>query len=173
MKQSTRLAYFVAVGAACVFTDASSDTDGNVTAWSWSFGDGATTSTQDPSHVYACPAGVYAVSLTVTDDDGATDGTSQNLTVTGDCSGEAVTLTEVSSVSQGGTWVATVRITGGDVGGVWSGGVSGSAGCDAGAGSCDITSPDIRKKEGSVTYTATTLNGDPLSPMVSVTVLKP
>jgi len=57
-------------GLACAFTDGSTDSDGTVTAWSWNFGDGATSTTRNPSHTYAA-AGIYSVSLTVTDDDGA------------------------------------------------------------------------------------------------------
>ncbi len=58
-------------GLACGFTDTSTDSDGSVTAWSWSFGDGNTSTVRNPSHTYAA-AGVYSVSLKVTDDDGAT-----------------------------------------------------------------------------------------------------
>ncbi|MEQ8764461.1 MAG: S8 family serine peptidase [Planctomycetota bacterium] len=54
------------------FTDQSSDPDGTIVSWSWSFGDGQTSSSQNPSHTYAS-SGTYNVSLTVTDDDGATD----------------------------------------------------------------------------------------------------
>jgi PKD repeat protein len=61
------------------FTDTSSDTDGNITGWSWDFGDGAVASTQNPSHNYAA-AGTYTVSLTATDDGGATDAASQAVT---------------------------------------------------------------------------------------------
>jgi len=44
------------------FTDLST---GSVTAWSWDFGDGESSTMQDPSHLYAV-AGTYTVSLTVT-----------------------------------------------------------------------------------------------------------
>jgi len=54
------------------FTDTSTDADGTVVSWTWDFGDGNSSTSQNPSHVYAA-AGTYAVSLTVTDDDGATD----------------------------------------------------------------------------------------------------
>jgi hypothetical protein len=48
-------------GRAVSFTDASV---GNPTSWSWAFGDGATSTERNPSHVYATP-GAYTVSLTV------------------------------------------------------------------------------------------------------------
>src|SRR3989441_9806089 len=37
---------------ACPFTDASSDPDGVVAGWSWTFGDGGTATTQSVSHPY-------------------------------------------------------------------------------------------------------------------------
>jgi len=45
------------------FTDTSSDADGSVVAWSWDFGDGGSSSTQDPMHAYAGD-GSFTVSLT-------------------------------------------------------------------------------------------------------------
>jgi PKD repeat protein len=64
----------------CTFTDTSTDPDGSVVAWSWSFGDGATSSAQHPQHTYGAD-GAYTVTLVVTDDDGATGETSQNIEV--------------------------------------------------------------------------------------------
>lgn len=58
-------------GLDCAFTDGSTDSDGSVTGWSWTFGDGATSTERNPSRTYAS-AGTYTVSLTVTDDMGAT-----------------------------------------------------------------------------------------------------
>ena len=62
------------------FTDTSTD-DGTISSWSWDFGDGNTSTDQHPSHNYAT-AGTYPVSLIVTDSGGATDTTSQDVTVT-------------------------------------------------------------------------------------------
>ncbi len=50
---------------------ASADTDGTIASYSWDFGDGASGTGQSPSHNYAVD-GTYQVTLTVTDDDGAT-----------------------------------------------------------------------------------------------------
>jgi PKD repeat protein len=68
----------------CQFTDASTDGDGNVTQWSWQFGDDEESDQANPSHVYPGP-GTYTVTLEVSDDDGATD--------------QTVTQVEVSSSS--------------------------------------------------------------------------
>src|SRR3989449_960331 len=55
----------------CSFTDQSSDPDGSVTSWQWTFGDGTTGATaQNPSHTYSA-GGSYTVTLTVTDNQGA------------------------------------------------------------------------------------------------------
>jgi len=48
------------------FTDHST---GSPTSWSWSFGDGQSSTAQNPSHVYAAP-GAYTVTLTVANDAG-------------------------------------------------------------------------------------------------------
>jgi thermitase len=53
------------------FSDSSASYDG-ITSWRWDFGDGGTSSEQDPTHTYI-QEGVYAVSLTVTEADGDSD----------------------------------------------------------------------------------------------------
>ena len=50
----------------------SSDSDGSIVSYAWTFGDGSTGSGVAPSHTYNT-AGTYNVVLTVTDDDGLTN----------------------------------------------------------------------------------------------------
>ncbi|VUX55531.1 Peptidase families S8 and S53 domain protein (modular protein) [uncultured Woeseiaceae bacterium] len=65
---------------AVTFTDASTDTDGSIMTWAWNFGDDDISSAQSPSHGYASD-GTYTVSLTVTDNLGGMDSSSQQVTV--------------------------------------------------------------------------------------------
>jgi len=52
--------------AVLALSDASTD-DGTIVAWLWDFGDGSTSTTQNPTHAYA-DDGTFTVALTVTDD---------------------------------------------------------------------------------------------------------
>jgi len=63
------------------FTDNSSETDGTIVSWFWSFGDGSTSTERNPKHRYVKFRN-YSVILTVTDDNGATHSTSKNITIT-------------------------------------------------------------------------------------------
>ena len=59
-------------GLECLMSgEGSTDPDGTVESYAWDFGDGDTDVGVAPPHTYAA-AGTYTVSLTVTDDDGAT-----------------------------------------------------------------------------------------------------
>ncbi len=58
----------------------STDPDGTIVAYNWTFGNGTTASGPSPTVVYGA-AGTYLVSLTVTDDAGATNTTTRQLTV--------------------------------------------------------------------------------------------
>ena len=67
---------------ACSFDGSgSTDSDGNIVSYAWNFGDTATGSGQTTSHTYSAE-GTYAVQLTVTDNDGLTHSTPQQVTVT-------------------------------------------------------------------------------------------
>jgi PKD repeat protein/KaiC/GvpD/RAD55 family RecA-like ATPase len=56
------------------------DLDGSITGYFWDFGDGTNTTSMTTNHSYQ-DNGNYTVSLTVTDDDGATDSTNSSKTV--------------------------------------------------------------------------------------------
>ncbi len=62
------------------FTDRSSDPDGSIESWSWSFGDGTSSSQQNPQKTYSA-AGNFTVSLTVRDNRGAANTVTQQVTV--------------------------------------------------------------------------------------------
>ena len=69
------------VGEIITFDGSSSfDPDGAIVSFEWEFGDGATGSGETPTHVYSL-AGMYTVTLTVTDNDGAIDTDSATVTV--------------------------------------------------------------------------------------------
>jgi len=62
------------------FIDTSTDSDGSVVNWTWNFGDGNISYTQNPAHSYA-DDGIYNVTLTVRDNDGAIDNITKQITV--------------------------------------------------------------------------------------------
>ncbi|MEO7378013.1 MAG: PKD domain-containing protein [Nakamurella sp.] len=70
-------------GLTCAFDgNASADPDGTIASYAWSFGDTTTGTGPTPNHPYAAP-GTYPVTLTVTDNAGATSTpVSANVTVT-------------------------------------------------------------------------------------------
>jgi serine protease len=87
---------------AVTFTDQST---GDITSWSWTFGDGGTSAAQNPSHTYTS-AGKYTVSLTVTGPGGSDIETKTNyITVS-----SSVTAAFVGSPTSG-TAPLTVNFT--------------------------------------------------------------
>lgn len=89
-------------GQTIAFTDLSTDPDGTVVSWVWDFGDlSASSSAQNPTHVYAVP-GTYTVAVTVTDNLGAIDTVSADVTVpiggAGDCTLSADALADTANV---------------------------------------------------------------------------
>ena len=65
---------------AASFNDLSNDDDGTIVSWFWDFGDGETSTEQNPEHRYT-KFGVYSVTLTVTDNDEASQSISQDINV--------------------------------------------------------------------------------------------
>jgi PKD repeat protein len=72
-------------GMTVTFTDTSQGT--GIVGWFWDFGDGYGSTAQNPTHTYALP-GVYKVTLSVIDQNGAT-----------------VTVTKTVIVGQGASWL--------------------------------------------------------------------
>jgi PKD repeat protein len=69
------------VGIAVSFDGSgSTDPDGSIVAYDWDFGDGNTGTGVSPSHTYGSD-GIFTVSLTVTDDAGATDSATTEATI--------------------------------------------------------------------------------------------
>jgi PKD repeat protein len=71
---------FTTSALTATFTDSSTDSDGTIASRAWNFGDSSTSTTTSPSHTYAA-AGTYSVSLTVTDNGGATNTKTSSVTV--------------------------------------------------------------------------------------------
>jgi flagellin-like protein len=80
-----------AVGQSVAFTDTSTKGDGTINQWSWNFGDGQTSSVQNPSHSYAT-LGTKTVTLTVTDSNSRTS-TSTHTLVVGDYASPTASFT--------------------------------------------------------------------------------
>jgi len=101
----------------------SSDADGSLVSYEWSFGDGATATGASASHTYDTP-GDYTVNVTVTDDDGATDTAVQTVSVSepaepGPAPSTAVSLSpseELVGVNRTTTFDVVVENTDGGVG---------------------------------------------------------
>ena len=68
------------VGETIHFTDTSTDIDGTVVSWSWNFGDGSTSTLQNPIHRYN-DDGTHSVSLQATDNNGGTNTIIKNVYV--------------------------------------------------------------------------------------------
>jgi hypothetical protein len=79
-------------GLTCTFDGtSSSDADGTVTDWAWTFADGAGGTGSTTDHTWA-GAGTWTVELIVTDDDGATGSSAQEVTVTEPPAGPALVV---------------------------------------------------------------------------------
>jgi PKD repeat protein len=110
----------------CTFTDQSTDPDlsGAVVSWAWDFGDGGTSTAQNPTHSYTVTApDTFTVTLVATDNAGGTGSKSKDVIVAppASCEGAACNLTLPSDAK------VTVTLT--------------SVGCTAAGNTLRITSP--------------------------------
>ena len=69
------------VGSSVSFSSAgSSDSDGSIVSYSWNFGDGSISSSENPTHTFQ-NTGTFTIILEITDDDGATDSDSSSCSI--------------------------------------------------------------------------------------------
>lgn len=99
------------------YGSASSDPGGSVSSWLWDFGDGQTGTGLTATHAYAT-VGSHVVTLTVTDNEGASNAVSETVTTTKPPAGSVLAKDSFARTLTQGLGTA-------DVGGNWA--VSGSA----------------------------------------------
>jgi serine protease len=103
---------FTTSGLTANFTDSSTDSGGTIGTHSWTFGDGATSTSASPSHTYAA-AGTYSVTETVTDSvNSTTSSKTSSVTVSGTSSnvlsnGVGVTISD-STVNHQQNWTVVI-----------------------------------------------------------------
>ena len=153
----------------------SSDISGTIVSYEWNFGDGTTVTGQTVDRTYST-AGSYTVTLTVTDNGGATDSDTTLVTVTEEpIIEEPANLMHISDITmtldnkiagkKTFTWaLATVTVVDGDgiavpnaeVSGSWSGSTSDTdIGITDNSGAVTLKSNNIRESSGIFTFTVT------------------
>ena len=98
------------LGTLTHFTDISVANSGTISSWAWNFGDGGTSTLQNPTHLYTF-AGTYPVILHVTNSAGCQKDTTESVPVlvaptamfnhTGHCQGSGTSFTDISTTPSG------------------------------------------------------------------------
>lgn len=161
-------------GLSCDFDGGgSSDNDGSITGYAWNFGDGSTGSGVTASHSYAA-AGGYTVTLTVTDNGGATDDAVESITVTEPSAATslsvasiAVQTVDLGTGNKAPRAFVTIRddqgnpVSGATVTGDFSGDVSqtGATGTTSADGVATVDSTASRKGRLKFTFCVTDVSG--------------
>jgi PKD repeat protein len=152
-------------------SNGSNDPDGTIVSYSWSFGDGASSTDPNPLHTYNA-VGTYTATLTVTDNQGLTDSSDVSISVVQDPAAITMHVSNIgislNSVRKGKTTsyqcVASVSmvnspgnlVSGATVNGAWSGITSSTASATTNAsGVATFTSPKSSSPHGTCTLTAT------------------
>jgi subtilisin family serine protease len=98
-------------GLTCSFNgSASTDTDGTIASYAWTFGNGASGSGATATQTYG-QGGTYTVTLTVTDDAGATGTSTKQVTASAPATAPSITSV-TGSTARNGSKSALVRWTG-------------------------------------------------------------
>jgi len=161
----------------------SSDPDGTIVSYSWSFSDGGSQSGASAQRTYTTP-GTYTATLTVTDNSGLTGSRSVTISVVSPGGLATVSVADIT-MSLRNSWgrsqgvaLVTVRdsngntVPGATVTGTWSGVVSGSGSLVTGTtGQAEFYSGAVRAGAGSTftfTVTSITLPGYTYNPSLNI-----
>lgn len=107
---------FSCVDFTCDFSDQSIDDDGNIVSWSWNFGNNNTSDMQSPTHTYLS-AGNYAVSLVVTDNDGAVSDAATQVVTLAEASSNQMPIADDLTATTNEDTPVTIMLTGSDADG--------------------------------------------------------
>jgi subtilisin family serine protease len=96
-------------GLTVQFWDSSYDPDGDIVSWSWNFGNGNSSSAQNPLHSFS--EGNYKVSLMVSDNDGKTSSTSKDIVVSAETTAPGTIVLSATGSKEKGNWKASLEWT--------------------------------------------------------------
>jgi PKD repeat protein len=161
---------YACVDLRCTFTDRSTDSDGTVASWAWTFGTAGTANVASPTFTFPAP-GNYEVALTVTDDDGATASVMRSVEVSARIHNAFLSATTErgGNSSAPSLWKATVvtavhtsdeqPVAGATLVVAWSGATTKTASCVTGTtGQCTFKTGALSVQKPSVTLTVTSIS---------------